>query len=67
MNRVIALFATFMIALEAVAHPGHPTFYPNHTHASFEIDPLLGLAALSVAVAALLIGKAAYRRVTDRR
>lgn len=67
MSRVVAFVCTLFVALEVVAHPGHPTLNPDHSHGMLDVDPMLGLALFAGVSAAFLFGKALYRRVAERR
>lgn len=62
MKRIVIFFTPLLVALDAIAHPGHPTLQPNHTHGPHEIDPLLGLIALVGAIGVFLVGRAISRR-----
>lgn len=48
------------------AHPGHPTLDPSHTHAPFDIDPLLAVALAAIVVAVINIARSWRQRSSER-
>lgn len=64
MKRIGAAVA-YLLSTGVQAHPGHPALSIEHTHAAYEIDPLLGLM-LIVAVGAMVVLVRAFRRRRNR-
>lgn len=58
-NKIRAVTTLLFLAITpaALAHPGHPTLNPHHSHGALELNPVTLILLAAIAIGMLLVGR----------